>query len=120
LRRPLQQREQATRKYLFAASTCHFSYAGREVSTNYFDFLYLNIEARTPTTPIFFDFVVGTDTNGEDLLACAGTVAADNDSSVQLGKFRQDFSACHVSWGGDEWEANNTSVVDGISFNRLH
>ena len=105
-------------KWVPADGTCHYSYAGREVSTTYYDLLSLNnASIPYPERPLF-DFVVGEDTNGQPLYACAGRVEADSDRSLQLGKYRQDFPACDVGWGGSEWLTENVDqIVDGIALN---
>jgi len=98
-------------KYLFADGTCHFSYTGVEKLT--YDYSFLRVRATSFIyPPPAFDFVVGQDTNGEPLYACWATIDADNNTSLQLGKYRRDFGndGCHVSWGGQEWFGHTASA----------
>lgn len=95
-----------------ADGLCHFSYGGEEFSTQDYSRLDLRTTnlARTPA----FDFVVGLDNPlTQPLYACTAYIAADRYNSQQLGKYRQDFSDCHVAWGGNEWVSDAIGdVVD--------
>jgi hypothetical protein len=87
-------------KYLHADHLCHFSYAGGEILTDNFNFVILRHYGSLQGAA--FDFVAGQDTNGQPLYACTASIPADNYHSTQLGKYRKDFSHCHVGWGGKE------------------
>jgi hypothetical protein len=101
-----------------SSGSCHFSYGGREYSTS--DFSLVEVEDislnwfTAPRLPAF-DFVVGQDTNGQPLYACATFIPNDNNGSLQLGKYRKDFAGCHVGWGGHEVTGDgNQYLVDGL------
>jgi hypothetical protein len=99
-----------------SSGSCHFSYGGREYGTSDFSLVELQDRALGSFLPgPAFDFVVGQDTNGQPLYACATYIPNDNDGTLQLGKYRQDFAGCHVGWGGQEVTGDNSQViVDGV------
>jgi hypothetical protein len=95
--------------------SCHFSYGASEHSTSDFYFIELQDKALGSFAGPVFDFVVGQDTDGQALYACATSIPNDNDGSLQLGKYRTDFSGCHVGWGGQEVTGDNSQyIVDGL------
>jgi hypothetical protein len=85
-------------KYLAADGMCHSSYAGLEVSTGSFTMVLRQTRAiAEANVPIFFNFAVGQDTNGQPLYACTGVLEVDHHASLQLGKYRRYFEFCHVA-----------------------
>lgn len=101
-------------KYLAADGMCHSSYAGVEVSTGSFTMVLPQTRAiAEANVPIFFNFAVGQDTNGQPLYACTGSLDVDNRLSLQLGKYRRDFEFCHVGYGGLEQNAGDSRLLDG-------
>ena len=91
-----------------------FSYAGQEILTDDFSFLTAHIVVIGAQNKAF-SFVTGQDTNGQPLYSCTGNVAQDNGLSRQLGKYRRDWAACDVSWGGHEVLTFNSGLVDGLA-----
>ena len=88
---------------------CHFSYAGVEMLG--YDAKLTKLRTTYQLGNPAFDFAVGQDTNGQPLYACTTQIAKDNGLSLQLGKYRKDFSGCHVGWGGNEVTGNSRDYI---------